>query len=334
MHHGHVDQETAAGLKLLQQRIAACNLPPSSLDETLKIATWNIREFGNPARPRTQASLHYIAEVIGQFDLVGIVELRDRIGEMADVMKILGGYWDIIYSDFIEDAGGNHERVAYLFDRRACVFTGLAGSANEPRKKIKGEYVPEGSWWRKPFMASFRAGNFDFIVLTTHIRWGDKEAERLGELQMLANYVNARTVKGVAVDCDVIVMGDFNIPDLKSPLYKAVTSKGLMMPDALAGITGSNLARNKRYDQILHNPVFSNSFTDKGGVLDFIGDGWGDLYPTAKSPFDQDYTYQMSDHLPLWMMINTDIEDELLDQILAPQRDNAARHDRDGPPKG
>ena len=120
-------------------------------------------------RPKT------IAEVIGQFDLVGVVELRDRIGEMAEVMKILGGYWDIIYSDFIEDAGGNRERVAYLFDRRACVFTGLAGSANEPRKKVKGEYVPERSWWRKPFMASFRAGNFDFIALTTHIRWGDGE---------------------------------------------------------------------------------------------------------------------------------------------------------------
>ena len=156
------------------------------------------------------------------------------------------------------------------------------------------------------------------------------EAERLSELEMLANYVYARTVKGVAVDCDVIVMGDFNIPDLNSPLYKAVTSKGLMMPEALAGITGSNLARNKRYDQILHNPVFSKSFTGQGGVLDFIGDGWSDLYPMAKSPFDQDYTYQMSDHLPLWVMINTDIDGELLDQILAPQRANSDRHDRDG----
>jgi len=328
MHHGQVDQETAAGLKLLQARIAACKIPPSSLDQTLKVATWNIREFGNPARPRTQASLHYIAEVIGQFDLVGVVELRDHLGEMAQVMRILGGYWDIIYSDYIEDAGGNRERVAYVFDKRACVFTGLAGSANEPRKKAGVQYLPAKSWWRKPFMASFRAGNFDFIALTTHIRWGDTEADRIDELAMLANYVYARTVKGASTDCDVIVMGDFNIPDLDSELYMAVTARGLMMPEALAGITGSNLARNKRYDQILHNPVFTKSFTDKGGILDFIGTGWDELYPDAKSPFDQDYTYQMSDHVPLWAMINTDIDGEILDQILAPQRANADRHDR------
>ena len=69
----------------------------------------------------------------------------------------------------------------------------------------------------------------------------------------------------------------------------------------------------------------------KGTSVDvLIGDGWSDLYPTAKSPFDQDYTYQMSDHLPLWVMINTDIDGELLDQILAPQRANSDRHDRDG----
>lgn len=332
MKHSNIDRETAAGLKLLQRRIAAHNLPPSALDQTLKIATWNIREFGNPARPRSEASLHYIAEVISQFDLIGIVELRDNIREMDKVMDILGGYWDIIYSDYIEDSGGNKERVGYLFDRRACVFTGLAGNANEPRKKQGIEYLPTKSWWRKPFMASFRAGTFDFICLTTHVRWGDKESERVDELAMLANYVNARTVKDTAIDCDIIVMGDFNIPDMNSALYKAVTARGLMMPKPLMGITGSNLARDKRYDQILHNPVFTKSFSEtEGGVLDFIGDGWGDMYPSAKSAFDQDYTYQMSDHLPLWMLVNTDVDMEELDQVLAPVAASAEKHNRQEP---
>jgi len=47
------------------------------------------------------------------------------------------------------------------------------------------------------------------------------------------------------------------------------------MPASRAGVTGSNLARNKRYDQILHNPVYTKSVTKKGGVLDIIGKGWG-----------------------------------------------------------
>ncbi len=145
---------------------------------------------------------------------------------------------------------------------------------------------------------------------------------------MLANYVYARTVADTAIDRDVIVMGDFNIPKIDSPLYRAVTKRGLCMPGSLAGITGSNLAKNKRYDQILHNPVYTKSFTKNGGVLDFIGKGWGALYPEAKSPFDQDYTYQLSDHLPLWVLVNTDIDGEQLDQLLAPGRAERARHDR------
>jgi endonuclease/exonuclease/phosphatase family metal-dependent hydrolase len=328
MHHGNIDPDTAAGLKALQRRIAKHNLPESSLDKTLKIATWNIREFGNPARPRTKKSLHFIAEILGQFDLIGIVELRDNVAEMAEVLRILGPYWDIVYSDYIEDHGGNRERVGYVYDRRACAFTGLAGNANEPRKKKGVEYLPDKSWWRKPFMASFRAGNFDFVALTTHVRWGKVASNRSIELGMLADYVHARTVKDTAIDRDVIVMGDFNIPDIKSPLYKAVTARGLTMPKPLAGITGSNLGRNKRYDQILHNPVYTKSITDKGGVLDFIGDGWGDLYPEARKPFDVAYTYQLSDHLPLWLMVDTDTDAEQLDQILAPARADAARHDR------
>ena len=157
-------------------------------------------------------------------------------------------------------------------------------------------------------MASFRAGNFDFIALTTHIRWGKTEKKRTTELAMLADYVVARTVKEMSIDSDIIVMGDFNIPSLDSPLYKAVVKRGLTMPASLAGITGSNLAKNKRYDQILHNPVYTKSITNKGGCLDFIGDGWGALYPEAKSKFDQDFTYQLSDHLPLWIMIRSPAE--------------------------
>lgn len=324
----NLDRETADGLRELVQRIDALKLPASCLDKTLKIATWNIREFGNPARPRLKKSLYYIAEILSHFDLISVVELRDNVRELSAVLRILGPTWNIIYSDYIEDAGGNKERVGYIYDSRACLFTGLAGNATEVRKKKGTEYFPASSWWRKPFMASFQSGNFDFVALTTHVRWGDTEKERTKELGMLADYVLARTIKETSLDRDLIVMGDFNIPKLDSPLYKEVTKRGLVMPKGLAGITGSNLGRNKRYDQILHNPVYTKSITNEGGCLDFIGDGWGALYPEAKSAYDQDFTYQLSDHLPIWIMIDTDTDEEQLEQVLAPSKEAAKRHDR------
>lgn len=331
MQYNDLDKETAAGMKELQKRIVAQKIPDSALDKTLLIATWNIREFGNPGHKRKKKSLYYIAEILSQFDLIGVVELRKDVHEMAEVLRIMGPFWDIVYSDYIEDPGGNKERVGFVYDKRACVFTGLAGNANEPRKKSKNEYlIKEDSWWRKPFMASFRAGNFDFVVITTHVRWGSIEQDRAKELALLADYVYARTIKDATIDRDVLAMGDFNIPKIDSDLYRAVTRRGLTMPRGLVGMHGSNLAKDKRYDQILYNPIYTKSITDQGGALDFFGKGWGDLYPEAKSAKDPAFTFQLSDHLPLWIMINTDNDGEQLDQVLAPQREDRARHDRSG----
>jgi len=323
MHHGNVSSNIAKGLKVLRRRIADAQIPSSSLDETLTLPTWNIREFGKKAR--TDAAIHMIAEIMGQFDLVSVVELRDDITDMYRVLQILGPYWHVVYSDFNTDRAGNRERIAYVYDKRAIAFTGLAAEAEPPRKKVKvtaggkkvWEYQPLITWWRSPFMASFRAGDFDFIAITVHIRWDKKggEASRKRALKTLANWIDKRVKEKHIEDKDIILMGDFNIPEVGDELYEAITSKGLRMPDALVGQHGSNLARDKRYDQILHYPAHTKSFTQQAGVLDFYEGDHKSLLPGISLTKSQ-FTYQLSDHLPLWAQLDTDIDDERLDQVL------------------
>ena len=170
MHHGNISMQIAKGLKELRKRIDAANIPPSRLDETLNVATWNVREFGR--KRRKKAAIHLIAEIMGQFDLIALTELRDDISDLVRVLEILGPYWKVVYSDFNSDMAGNRERIAYVYDKRAVTFTGLAAEPDPPRKKVKviigGEEVMEYrsliTWWRSPFMASFRAGDFDFLA--------------------------------------------------------------------------------------------------------------------------------------------------------------------------
>lgn len=315
MHHGIISPEIARGLLALQTRIAAANIPPSKLDETLNIATWNIREFGKKAR--SEPAIHYVAEILGQFDLIGLVELRDNLEDLGRVLKILGPYWRAVYSDMIPDAGGNRERVAYLYDKRAVTFNGLAAEANEPRSKRGLEYLPEKSFWRAPYIASFKSGNFDFVVLTTHIRWGDSLAGRRDELAMLADWIEGKRRDKYAEDMDLIVMGDFNIPSLTDELFSAITRHGLRIPNALLGLQhGSNLEKDKRYDQILHYAQYPENFTNHGGVLDFYVDQGRvkELFPAGLTKTQ--FTYQMSDHLPLWMQMHTDIDGQELTQII------------------
>jgi endonuclease/exonuclease/phosphatase family metal-dependent hydrolase len=314
MNHGNVSSTIAKGLLALKSCIEAAKIPSSKIDETLNIATWNIREFGKTRR--TDAAIHYIAEILGQFDLIGIVELRDDLTDLGRVLQILGPTWRAVYSDMIPDSGGNRERLGFIYDKRAVTFNGLAAEANEPRKKKGFEYLPEESFWRSPYMASFKSGSFDFIVLMVHIRWGSSVKDREGEIERLADWIEAKRLEKTNEDKDLIVMGDFNIPSRTDALFKAITKHGLQVPKALLGAHGTSLEKDKRYDQILHYPIYPENFTNAGGELDFYIDQAyiEELFPEGMTK--KKFTYQLSDHLPLWMQINTDIECQKLEQII------------------
>jgi endonuclease/exonuclease/phosphatase family metal-dependent hydrolase len=326
MHHGKLDKATARGLRELRKRIDDANIPSSKLDESINLATWNVRAFG--AKPRLKASLHYVAEILGQFDLIAVTEVRDNLSDLNEVLGYLGPYWRTVFSDFIRDAGGNKERIAYVYDKRAVAFTGLAAEADAPRRKDPKtkEYLPRLSWWRSPYISSFRAGSFDFVLITAHIRWGSKKKDRLQPLKLLAEWVDARRKERFGVDKDIIVMGDFNIPKRDDELFRAVTAKHLNIPEPLRGYEhGSNLEKNKRYDQILCHPRFPDLFDkNAGGVLDFYQGDHKPLFPGRRMS-KTDFTFQMSDHLPLWAQLNTDAEGMELDQIISPKRAGGSR---------
>lgn len=322
MHHGDITPEIAKGLLALKKRIDAAEVASSKIDETINVAVWNIREFGKV--PRTEAAIHYIAEILGQFDLISLVELRSDLKDLGRILPLLGPSWEIVYSDWMDDGGGNKERTAFLFDTRAVTFNGLAAEVDAPRKKQKQEYLPSTSFWRAPYMCSFRSGNFDFVVVALHARWGEGTAGRKAELQMLADWIDARAKDKNFEDHDLIVMGDFNTPKIGDAIFNAITSRGLQIPDALKTlkvgkrvINGSNLEGTARYDQILHLPTMNKRFSNAGGTVDFfVSDkSINELFP-GKRLSRQKFSFQLSDHFPVWVQIKTDIDGERFTQIV------------------
>ncbi len=322
MHHGDVTPEIAAGLLALRKRIEAAKIPPSKLDQSINVAAWNIREFGRVHR--TEPAIHYIAEILGQFDLIALVELRADLTDLGRVLRYLGPSWRVVFSDWIDDAGGNRERIAFLFDRRAVIHNGLAAEIDAPRAKAAKEYLATKSFWRAPYMCAFRAGNFDFITIATHIRWGDSIEARVAELELLSEWIDTRFKNKFAEDHDLLVMGDFNTPKITDPIFDILLGHGLKIPQPLVKLTvgdrvigGSNLGFSARYDQILHRATMPENFTNKGGALDFyINDaGIEELFP-GKNYSRTKFTFQMSDHLPIWIQVKTDIDGYRLDQIV------------------
>ena len=149
----------------------------------------------------------------------------------------------------------------------------------------------------------------------------------MAPLREMAKWVRKRRNEPHVVDKDWIVMGDFNIPKVGDETFKAITSGGLRLPEALLGAHGSNLDKKKRYDQILHDCTNPNRFTNHGGVLDYYAGNHAALFP-GRTLSKREFTYQLSDHLPLWVQIRVDIEGEKLEQLLGPGQKRRRRRAR------
>lgn len=333
-------------------------VPQKDLEGNLLLATWNIREFGTSKYGgRREETMYYIAEIVSKFDLVAVQEVRKDLRTLKELMKILGSNWEYIFTDVTEGKPGNEERLAYVFDSRKVKFGGLAGEMVLPALETKDPetkqtiYTPSKQLVRTPFMCGFKAGWTDFVLTTVHILYGKSVADdpnRIEEIRDLANAMALKAKGDYEWSPNIILLGDFNIFSKNDDTMKAITDAGFVVPKEIQALPGSNAPKNKFYDQIAFM-VRENRFetTGKAGVFDFFETVYrkedesvyepdmGDAYHTNdkgmprkdKAGYYKTYyrTFQMSDHLPMWVEIKIDHTDSYLKyRSLPPQDDDQA----------
>ena len=95
---------------------------------TVRIGTWNIREFGGSKHGgRDYEPLYYMAEIISNFDIVALQEVRENLKEFHELLRILGPDWEYIATDITEGSAGNGERMVFLFNQTKAQFSNVAG---------------------------------------------------------------------------------------------------------------------------------------------------------------------------------------------------------------
>ena len=320
---------------MLRQKLQE-QIPDKTVSETLLLATWNIREFG--LGKRLEESFYYIAEIISRFDLVAIQEVSNNMGGLEKVMKILGRKWDFIVTDSTEGPAGGTERMAFLFDKSKISFKNLAGEIVLPDKSLihgKLQYA------RTPFCVAFQAGWFMFNLTTVHIYYGKEKGEeylrRVAEIDSIAAFL---TKRAKLENVNYILLGDFNIVDTTDQTMNALENNKFFIPDAIKK-KPSDLGGTKHYDQIAFKLkedvdmyVFSKE-NQKAGTFNFFEF----LYTPEELPvylplFDpkntkgktprqlETYylskwrTFQLSDHLPLWVELKIDFSDQYLKGLI------------------
>lgn len=356
--------------RLLAIRKSLAGVRKRKTEGSLLLATWNIRDFDSNKfkygyrRPET---FYYIAEMISCFDLVALQEVNRDLSALEKIMRILGREWDYIVTDTTEGAGGNGERMAFVFNTEKVWFRKIAGEIVLPdgqlvvsRKKVeasKGQpnvepqiVEMEQQFARSPFLVAFQSNWFRFSLCTVHIYYGSDSGEqlkrRIAEIEALVKFFASRQDTASKQELDragavenYILLGDFNVVSPEHKTMDALQSEGFKVPTQIDG----NKVRDKEshfYDQIavrVKDPRFK---VVNGGMIDIFADVFRDdakdmeIYAKhvpkkdpeqkeafkAKTPADiyrKWRTWQMSDHSPLWIEIETDFADSYLGDIAA-----------------
>lgn len=127
--------------------------------QSVRIATWNLREFGGTKYGgRDDECLYYIAEIISPFDIVALQEIREDLGQFLDLLKILGPDWGYLATDVTDGHAGNGERMVYLYNRRRVQFRHIAGELTLPEGgKVRAAFG-ERILLRNGFVVNLPAG--------------------------------------------------------------------------------------------------------------------------------------------------------------------------------
>ncbi len=323
------------GLQRLRAAMHADGSPPErTSDSTLVLATWNLREFGKSKYGyRSEEPYYYIAEIISRFDVVAIQEVRS-LYSLQQLANLLGPSWDYLVTDVTLGTSGNSERLAYLYDSRKIRFSGLAAEVVLPKSGDEGVI----QFARSPYIAGFRAGWAQVNLCTVHIYYGAEtpdDPRRVKEIRDLAQLLKKNVSQfrsgraaldeqaDIARNENLLLLGDFNIFNREDVTMKGLTDAGFVVPPGLDVIPGSNVAKNKHYDQIAYLEKTTGMYpTGRAGVFDFFtqvyrdqdeADYRSEMGATAK--YKDWRTFQMSDHLPMWCEFRIDDMDAYLERL-------------------
>jgi endonuclease/exonuclease/phosphatase family metal-dependent hydrolase len=289
-------------------------VPPRAQDRLL-IATWNISNLGHPGQQRSDKDIRLIAELASWFDLVTFQEVNDNLSGLRALESRLSGSHQVLVSD----AAGNDERLAFVFDPDKVEFRGKVGEIAIPPSESRYIELPGieqefRGFDRNPYLAAFKAGDLEFLLVSVHLYFGSEKGEsskrdmnrRSLETYAVARWADLRRRSANAFTRNIIALGDFNMPkaDPGDPIYEALTRRGLQLPDHSSEM-GSSIKKDRHYDQLAFFPPGQSqrALVKASEVFDFDGALFRSLWDDpgrAEDDYFEYVRYHISDHRLLW----------------------------------
>ena len=294
-YHKHVKEGSQAAEIDTDQVVSQNTIASDAKQSELKLAAWNIRIMSN--KSRTDAELKAIARILADYDFIAIVELRDEI-VLERTQKILMQMGKAYQYQLSPAVGrGVKERYAFLYKEDLVSVIS------------RGELYPDAAdgkddFSRDPYWATFRAGEFDFSVITVHVIWGDTVGPRKAEVRALADvYRYVQEVNGA--EEDVLLVGDFN----RNPNDAESYSQIMAIPSMI------RLFEFPQKSHIRDSSLYDNIFFQKNHVKEYLNRSGIDRFDeTDFGNDDKAANLAVSDHRPVWAVFSIDRDDDGSDE--------------------
>ena len=244
-------------------------------------------EHRQPRRPGAARDEDHrlIAEILGWFDFVAIQEVNDDLGGLRAVQALLPKKYRVLFND----AGGNRERFAFLFDStkfKPLEEIGELTVAATDLSDVRMADVTSGfaGFDRNPFITTFEVRGTRLTFVNVHLYFGDDGAagmdRRVLEAYAVARWADLRRGSKHAFAKDVVALGDFNLPKRRrgDRVYDALVRRGLVVPEHATKVGGTNVRDDADYDQMALFPGPIVDAIEQVGIFDFDGAVFRDLW--------------------------------------------------------
>ncbi len=319
--------------KDLNQRV-----PSKNADESLLLASWNIKEFGH-LNERLPESYFYIAEIINKFDLIAVQEIKSSLTDLNIILRILGNNFEYIITDITEGNDGNSERFGYIFDKRKVKPSGLSGEMVLWDNLTKDSDIKQLK--RTPAMTGFNTGWKSFIIINTHLHPGnasDDHKKRKEEATLLMKAITEKYKKKHLWSENIILLGDMNLYSDDVDIIDLLNQHNFTESYSLKN-KYTNVSDNEIFDRMFFriNPYFkleNKLGSQNGNVLNIFESVYTENDRKAYHKImrkhkdnptnlvkDEDYKKyyhrywkrnQMSDHHLIWIELPIDSSDDFL----------------------
>jgi endonuclease/exonuclease/phosphatase family metal-dependent hydrolase len=296
-------------LRDLRTRAAAPDLPNlCGGSPCIQVGTFNIEWFGTDDmqkhKHRSQTVINQIAELIAttlDLEVVVLEEINSQSQEFAKLEEALGAHGYKLRSGLT----GGEQRVVIAYDDEEVDLVGDVAEL-DVRSSFNLGGGCRSSGLRRPLMAQFRAGEFDFVLIGVHLKAqpGVSCPDKVRKEQ--AKDIIAK-INEITDEKDVLVAGDFNAPSDHSSLSPLLVNTGfrdLTKPSRRANGSNSISYLEPPYEEVIDHIVVRLSDT-----TEWVNRSTFIYNPPAGQTQFKKYLKYISDHAPAWASFRTDAGD-------------------------